>query len=263
MRNPKAEISVYVLNTERERVTKIYKRPISIHGFDSVMYKDSLWPVYRDVENGFNYIVVPTELLDVKVFTHDKFTAFKDLTLNSFITQSAIHNERGLVKFGMMLPNIHGLIKLIMQGDEDTDNRAKVFEVIQSYQSWAPHEIYEQLNYDPVSNFWGWKKILGGLTDSVEALRECREFIINQVQCSFDKTLHSSQVLAFKHLDKVYGAKILGLALRLHEVIDANPKQKLYSIEQFFDQILPEFVELQNIKNDMVLIPENSEGDES
>ncbi len=64
-KNIRAPISVRVLNTERVRVNNLYKVPHSIHGFDSVIYKGSLWPVYRDVENGFNYIAVPTEICGV------------------------------------------------------------------------------------------------------------------------------------------------------------------------------------------------------
>ena len=65
---------------------------------------------------------------------------------------------------------------------------------------------------------------------------------------TFDGELHESQSVAHKHIDKLYGEKLSGIAHKLLRL------DSYLSVQTFIDENLGEFVSLQQIKNDKVFL---------
>ncbi len=168
----KKELSDFILSCVSDALSK---HGIDLHAKTATAFNADLLAALNQ-PIAYDQVGVASPL--TRNFIHGKFTEFENLNLFCFITQRATHKVHGDCDFGMMLPNIHGLIKLILNGNEKPGINEKVFCAVQGYLMWERYSVYSELSYDPINNYWEF----AGSGDRNESLADILNLVLSEVQ---------------------------------------------------------------------------------
>lgn len=173
-----------VIVNELDRVTEFGREPFSVvpqqpailrgHYFnDSVKVLDSIHQAAMTFESHLAIEQKPA----IRKITHGVLKDFENLTLLSFISQRALYKDGTMVYFALMLPNIHGLIKLLMHSSDDRVLRQNLYAQLNRYQSFQQYQAFHYLKYDPMHNYWS----VDSPYDRDDAIDDLVEFILSEV----------------------------------------------------------------------------------